>query len=312
MNKLLIHEEPLQVLPSLAEKIGLNEAIMLQQIHYWLRKSKHTHEGKPWIYNTYQDWGKQFPWWSDRTIKRIVTNLRDKGLIETTKKYNKINIDQTLWYTIDYDKVDQYELTEPSINPDSDKMAQSARPTAPDSDKMALPKVTEWHDHSDKLAQSVLVSDCANLSLPIPRELQESTTREEATPLPPEQPLLVPDEPTPTEKPKRARKTSKKADVETEALKEHPAVVAYRDFYNRYPQAAQMKLIAEAGIDDLETWVRAMRFVSGKGSNPLNIGYMIDLYNAPSRMDVYTNGKAETIPKPKVAGQLSGVNLSSI
>ena len=35
---LLISEPPLQVLPSLAVKIGLNEAIVLQQIHYWLLK----------------------------------------------------------------------------------------------------------------------------------------------------------------------------------------------------------------------------------------------------------------------------------
>ena len=35
-SKLLIDEPPLQVLPSLALKIGLNEAIILQQVHYWL------------------------------------------------------------------------------------------------------------------------------------------------------------------------------------------------------------------------------------------------------------------------------------
>ena len=38
MSKLLINEHPLQVLPSLATKIGLNEAIVLQQIHYWKKK----------------------------------------------------------------------------------------------------------------------------------------------------------------------------------------------------------------------------------------------------------------------------------
>ena len=35
-HRLLIDEPPLMVLPSLAAVIGLNEAIMLQQIHYWL------------------------------------------------------------------------------------------------------------------------------------------------------------------------------------------------------------------------------------------------------------------------------------
>ena len=153
MNKLLIHEEPLQVLPSLAAKIGLNEAIMLQQLHYWLRKSKNLRDGKPWIYNTYIEWEKQFPWWSNRTIKRIVDNLRSAGLIETTSKYNKLNIDQTLWYTINYEKLDMQELAESSSAHDSDKLAQSDRATGVESDKMALPIVTSWHNGSDNFAQ---------------------------------------------------------------------------------------------------------------------------------------------------------------
>lgn len=40
MSRLLINEQPLLVLPSLACEIGLNEALMLQQIHYWMNTSK--------------------------------------------------------------------------------------------------------------------------------------------------------------------------------------------------------------------------------------------------------------------------------
>ena len=36
MSRLLINEPPLIVLPSLAKEIGLNEAIIVQQIQYWL------------------------------------------------------------------------------------------------------------------------------------------------------------------------------------------------------------------------------------------------------------------------------------
>ncbi len=178
MNKLLIHEEPLQVLPSLAAKIGLNEAIMLQQIHYWLRKSKNVRDGKPWIYNTYAEWEKQFPWWSNRTIKRIVDKLRSDGLIETTSKYNKLNIDQTLWYTINYEKLDMGELTESPAVPESDKMAQSEDAGGVDSDKMSLPKVPTCHNGGDKLAQSAPVAQSDKLAPPLPRDIQENTTRE--------------------------------------------------------------------------------------------------------------------------------------
>ncbi len=38
MAKLLLNEQPLVVLPELACKIGLNEAIILQQLNYWLHK----------------------------------------------------------------------------------------------------------------------------------------------------------------------------------------------------------------------------------------------------------------------------------
>ena len=35
MSKLLLNEQPLLIMPTLASKIGLNESIVLQQIHYW-------------------------------------------------------------------------------------------------------------------------------------------------------------------------------------------------------------------------------------------------------------------------------------
>jgi hypothetical protein len=41
MSRLLINESPIMIIPSLAAKIGLNEAVVLQQIHYWLGISKH-------------------------------------------------------------------------------------------------------------------------------------------------------------------------------------------------------------------------------------------------------------------------------
>lgn len=40
MSKLLLDDEPLVILPKLAAAIGLNEAIILQQLHYWLEKVK--------------------------------------------------------------------------------------------------------------------------------------------------------------------------------------------------------------------------------------------------------------------------------
>lgn len=104
MNNLLINEYPLFVLPSLAEKIGLNEAIFLQQLHFWLTKSTNIKEGKKWVYNSYPDWQKQFKFWSIDTIKRTIKNLEKQEVI-ISNNFNKLAIDKTKWYTINYSKI---------------------------------------------------------------------------------------------------------------------------------------------------------------------------------------------------------------
>lgn len=104
MSKLLLDDKPLIVLPSLAGKIGLNESIILQQLHYWLTESKNVRDGEKWVYNTYKEWQQQFPFWSDKTIRRSITKLENDGLI-ITGNYNKMKIDNTKWYRIDYEKL---------------------------------------------------------------------------------------------------------------------------------------------------------------------------------------------------------------
>ncbi len=119
MSKLLINEHPLMVLPTLAAKIGLNEAILLQQIHYWLNTSSNKRDGLKWVYNTAEDWQAQFPFWTVITIKRIIKSLRDAGLITTTSKYNKLGLDRTLWYTINYEAVENLSVELPSYQNDT-------------------------------------------------------------------------------------------------------------------------------------------------------------------------------------------------
>ena len=114
MSRLLIDEPPLQVLPSLARELGLNEAIMLQQMHYWLIKSSHEFEGVKWFYKTLEDWQTEFPFWSTMTIRRTLTNLEKQKVIRIGN-FNKKKFDKTKWYTIEYQCVNrrcvQYEQT---------------------------------------------------------------------------------------------------------------------------------------------------------------------------------------------------------
>lgn len=101
MSKLLIPEYPLQLLPSLAEKIGLNEALLVQQIHYWLKTSSIERDGRKWIFNSYKEWRKQFPFWSVSTIGRIVRSLEEKKII-ITKQFEVSGYDRRKWYTLNY------------------------------------------------------------------------------------------------------------------------------------------------------------------------------------------------------------------
>lgn len=116
MNNLLISEPPLQVLPTLAVKIGLNGALFLQQLHYWLLRSNNIQEEKVWIYKSFDEWREQdFPFWSESTIKRTVSDLKKLDLI-TIKVFNKMKIDKTNWYTINYQKLES--MNRPSCQND--------------------------------------------------------------------------------------------------------------------------------------------------------------------------------------------------
>lgn len=110
MSYLLMGEKPLLVIPALAVKVGLNEALVLQQIHYCVKSSTHVIEGRRWIYNIYKEWQLQFPFWSESTIKRTFHSLEKQGLI-VSGNWNHSKMDKTKWYTIDYECVEELEET---------------------------------------------------------------------------------------------------------------------------------------------------------------------------------------------------------
>lgn len=112
MSKLLLDEHPLLVLRELACKIGLNESMILQQIHYWNAHNSKTgnnyRDGHYWTFNSVVNWQDQFPFWSTSTIKRTIKRLEDMQLV-ITGNYNKLKIDRTKWYRIDYDNLDKLD-----------------------------------------------------------------------------------------------------------------------------------------------------------------------------------------------------------
>ena len=106
-SSLLIQESPLTVQPNLAVLIGLNEAIFLQQLQYWISREAGVCDeyGRRWIYNTVKQWNVQFPFWSESTIKRTIKSLEDQEVMISTVIGNSYN--KTKAYTINYELIEE-------------------------------------------------------------------------------------------------------------------------------------------------------------------------------------------------------------
>lgn len=114
---LLIDEMTILVYPSLAVALGINKAIVFQQLHFLLNgqkeaKNKYNHvDGRWWVYNSYPEWrSTYFPWLSISSLKGIFLSLEKDGLV-IAKQSVKNKSDRRKWYTIDYAVWDKKCLT---------------------------------------------------------------------------------------------------------------------------------------------------------------------------------------------------------
>ena len=111
---LLMPSRPIVINPDLAYSIGLNEAIALQQVNYWLKETTSglERDGVRWIYNTTEQWLEQFPFWSESTLKRTFTRLKSLGVLKV-EQLNKSQRDMTNYYTINYESelLDEVKVT---------------------------------------------------------------------------------------------------------------------------------------------------------------------------------------------------------
>ena len=99
---MLLDEPLLTVQPKLAMAVGLNEAMFLQQLHWMLgRDNAEVRDGRKWVRSSAERLQLQFPFWSVRTIERIISDLRGLELI-ATKRVKDGNL-----YTVNHAKIRQ-------------------------------------------------------------------------------------------------------------------------------------------------------------------------------------------------------------
>lgn len=161
---LLFTRKPIVVNSDLADRIGLNEAIVLQQVNYWITGSTagEEYDGRKWVYNTFEKWQEEnFPFWSVDTVKRTFTKLRKLGLVEV-KQLRKSQHDHTNFYTINYEN---------ALLSDQGNLHQSKGAKCNDPSGQNAPA------HQGNLPQSG-GADCPNLHTETTSEITAETTAE--------------------------------------------------------------------------------------------------------------------------------------
>lgn len=87
----------------IAVKYGLNAAILLQNLQYWVAHNKANgkcyYEGRYWTYNSVKAFAELFPYLSEYQIRAALQRLIDDGVI-VTGKFNRTSMDRTTWYSI--------------------------------------------------------------------------------------------------------------------------------------------------------------------------------------------------------------------
>jgi hypothetical protein len=107
-NRVLLDERPLVLLPSLAKAVGVDGAIVIQQLHFHLANpvNGREHDGARWIYKTYEDWKENdFPFWNVFKIQRVFLALEKKRVISSCQPEGRKS--RRKYYRIDYERLEQ-------------------------------------------------------------------------------------------------------------------------------------------------------------------------------------------------------------
>lgn len=164
---LLYDESPITVSPTLATELGLSTAVLLQQIHFWIdvkrkdasKYSQSFKEGRWWVYFSTRELSEKYPYiGTERTIKAKMAELIEQGWL-IKGRFNRSSFDRTNWYTINYEKIRQFQVQrESEINA---RAAQSIM----------------QNDHDSLGENNTMESD--PITRPIPETSTENSNRKE-------------------------------------------------------------------------------------------------------------------------------------
>ena len=297
---LLIAENPMMVLPTLAERVGVEEAVFVQQIHFLNLHSKNVKDGHRWVYNTYEEWLEIFKFFRNADkIKRIVNRLEKLGLLVTTTKYNSLKIDRRKWYRVNYES----ELL--VFEPQTALQAEDGQKANMPDEKANLPEqYTETYNKDLQQINSFVVGGDAG-SLKTADGAAEQTP-EPAADIADESALVGAD--APTHKPKSGLAEDKKrfealAQLFNRVFENCPAVAKVslatvpdpKTGRQRYTQTnlKRLKLVPYAWAlarQRVESWQDADGLIDGEAPNGRHVLQWFKLYFEHCLQDGFING----------------------
>lgn len=126
-RSIMIH----QFKTALAKLYGIEEAILINNFHYWIKENKandrNFFDGRYWTFNTQKAYADLFSYLSEGRIKRTINNLVEKGIL-MKGNYNANQYDRTNWYAFTDEGlaiVQNYYIEEPIM---TNGRAETGRP----------------------------------------------------------------------------------------------------------------------------------------------------------------------------------------
>ncbi len=124
VSELLLDEPLLCYQPALVRRLGLADAAVVQQLHYWSQRSTNIYEGQRWVYKTYDEWSAEIGI-SAKAVRGACDRLRKAGVVLAVQSPLDSR-DKTLWWRIDHVVLAGDEAPRPSGSPS----APTGSPTA--------------------------------------------------------------------------------------------------------------------------------------------------------------------------------------
>lgn len=137
----------------LAKKLGVLEAILLENIYFWIEKNKsnnkHFYDGKYWTYNSRKAFTEIFPYATERKIQLALERLEKCNLI-VTGNYNKFANDRTKWFSITEDGLNELTKCTITLNKMFNKNEQNVQPLPDNKPDIYYPPIIPQGKKEDK------------------------------------------------------------------------------------------------------------------------------------------------------------------